>query len=41
MPSSPEVKELLYLENISAATIFDADLTRIPRNELRTRRPVA
>jgi DNA (cytosine-5)-methyltransferase 1 len=30
-------QELLYLENISAAARFDADLTRIPRNALRTR----
>jgi DNA (cytosine-5)-methyltransferase 1 len=30
-------QELLYLENLAAAERFDADLTRIPRNELRTR----
>jgi DNA (cytosine-5)-methyltransferase 1 len=29
--------ELLYLENIPAATRFNADLTRIPRNALRKR----
>lgn len=29
--------ELLYLENLAAAAMFDADLTRIPRNALRTR----
>jgi len=34
-------QELLYLKNISAAATFDADLTRIPRKELRTRRPAA
>ena len=34
-------QELLYLENIPAAAMFDADLTRIPRNELRRRRPAA
>jgi hypothetical protein len=28
---------LLYLENIEAAQVFEADLSRIPRNELRTR----
>lgn len=29
---------LLYLENIPAAAMFDADITRIPRNALRSRK---
>lgn len=33
--------ELLYLENVGAAKMFDADLTRIPRNALRARRRAA
>lgn len=44
-PSRPEGElelgdpALLTMENRAAAAHFNADLTRIPRNELRTRRP--
>lgn len=33
--------KLLYLENLAAAEIFDADVTRMPRNALRRRIAVA
>ena len=33
--------ELLVMENLRAAEYFDADRTRMPRNELRCRPPSA